>query len=129
MPYSESGALCVAKIDETDKLRNREKLFKVNRDLFIEVSEEEILKNDKLELVLFGAERCSHCKKLYPVIEKLIQSDFRNRIEAKYIDVDKNPNLTQEKGIRGIPTVIVSQLRSEERRVGKECRSRWSPYH
>ena len=23
----------------------------------------------------------------------------------------------------------VAQLRSEERRVGKECRSRWSPYH
>ena len=22
-----------------------------------------------------------------------------------------------------------SKLRSEERRVGKECRSRWSPYH
>ena len=22
-----------------------------------------------------------------------------------------------------------SMLRSEERRVGKECRSRWSPYH
>ena len=24
---------------------------------------------------------------------------------------------------------VVRQLRSEERRVGKECRSRWSPYH
>ena len=24
---------------------------------------------------------------------------------------------------------IVSIIRSEERRVGKECRSRWSPYH
>ena len=23
----------------------------------------------------------------------------------------------------------VMSLRSEERRVGKECRSRWSPYH
>ena len=23
----------------------------------------------------------------------------------------------------------VIDLRSEERRVGKECRSRWSPYH
>ena len=23
----------------------------------------------------------------------------------------------------------ISNLRSEERRVGKECRSRWSPYH
>ena len=25
--------------------------------------------------------------------------------------------------------VTPGQLRSEERRVGKECRSRWSPYH
>src|SRR3712207_8879172 len=25
--------------------------------------------------------------------------------------------------------VLVAVLRSEERRVGKECRSRWSPYH
>ena len=24
---------------------------------------------------------------------------------------------------------ILPQHRSEERRVGKECRSRWSPYH
>ena len=25
--------------------------------------------------------------------------------------------------------VTADYLRSEERRVGKECRSRWSPYH
>ena len=25
--------------------------------------------------------------------------------------------------------IRMAQLRSEERRVGKECRSRWSPYH
>ena len=24
---------------------------------------------------------------------------------------------------------LIEALRSEERRVGKECRSRWSPYH
>ena len=24
---------------------------------------------------------------------------------------------------------VCSSIRSEERRVGKECRSRWSPYH
>ena len=24
---------------------------------------------------------------------------------------------------------VVAMARSEERRVGKECRSRWSPYH
>src|SRR3989454_99673 len=36
-------------------------------------------------------------------------------------------------GYRGIarlkPGVTLGQARSEERRVGKECRSRWSPYH
>ena len=26
-------------------------------------------------------------------------------------------------------TVEIVDIRSEERRVGKECRSRWSPYH
>ena len=25
--------------------------------------------------------------------------------------------------------VAAPEMRSEERRVGKECRSRWSPYH
>ena len=26
-------------------------------------------------------------------------------------------------------TLLAQGVRSEERRVGKECRSRWSPYH
>src|SRR5258706_16161116 len=29
----------------------------------------------------------------------------------------------------GVTQVDVKKYRSEERRVGKECRSRWSPYH
>src|SRR3712207_9488910 len=29
----------------------------------------------------------------------------------------------------GTLAMAVSDTRSEERRVGKECRSRWSPYH
>ena len=29
----------------------------------------------------------------------------------------------------GTAALKVALLRSEERRVGKECRSRWSPYH
>ena len=28
-----------------------------------------------------------------------------------------------------VNTSAYDQMRSEERRVGKECRSRWSPYH
>src|SRR3712207_6429494 len=31
--------------------------------------------------------------------------------------------------IAGLTHLVLSAIRSEERRVGKECRSRWSPYH
>src|SRR3989475_5727056 len=34
----------------------------------------------------------------------------------------------QGRGFRMVEALVVT-LRSEERRVGKECRSRWSPYH
>ena len=37
---------------------------------------------------------------------------------GKYLATDKLENL-----------VLAIWTRSEERRVGKECRSRWSPYH
>ena len=32
-------------------------------------------------------------------------------------------------GGMGHADALVEHARSEERRVGKECRSRWSPYH
>ena len=31
--------------------------------------------------------------------------------------------------VLGIVVTLLMVIRSEERRVGKECRSRWSPYH
>src|SRR2546430_6027359 len=38
-------------------------------------------------------------------------------------------SIVSSRGIEGAPDLAVEILRSEERRVGKECRSRWSPYH
>src|SRR2546430_11336649 len=34
-----------------------------------------------------------------------------------------------DEGAKGQTVEERDQIRSEERRVGKECRSRWSPYH
>src|SRR3712207_4891622 len=34
-----------------------------------------------------------------------------------------------EAAFDGTPQLVGINTRSEERRVGKECRSRWSPYH
>src|SRR3712207_483857 len=35
----------------------------------------------------------------------------------------------QDLACQGAPVLGARRVRSEERRVGKECRSRWSPYH
>src|ERR1039457_7634774 len=37
--------------------------------------------------------------------------------------------LHQVQNLLGALSVEIASGRSEERRVGKECRSRWSPYH
>ena len=37
--------------------------------------------------------------------------------------------LTMPKPLTVWITINCGKFRSEERRVGKECRSRWSPYH
>ena len=50
-------------------------------------------------------------------------------IQAMHEDADAlgvlRPDI-EPKATENIPQMV---LRSEERRVGKECRSRWSPYH
>ena len=50
-------------------------------------------------------------------LNPLTQSDGVATVEA----------LTGSVNLRGRSMLVRS--RSEERRVGKECRSRWSPYH
>src|SRR5256885_17227791 len=37
--------------------------------------------------------------------------------------------ISGERERRTLESLLLTPVRSEERRVGKECRSRWSPYH
>src|SRR3712207_6943516 len=49
--------------------------------------------------------------------------DSRIPCELYYVTTSSNDGASVQAELQ------VSQARSEERRVGKECRSRWSPYH
>ena len=60
--------------------------------------------------------------------DKLLE-DF---IMEKYVYNNYNGLWYELQGDYYIPCLVLGEadpLRSEERRVGKECRSRWSPYH
>ena len=48
---------------------------------------------------------------------------------AKVIGIDLGTTNSCVAVMEGSETVVIPNPRSEERRVGKECRSRWSPYH
>ena len=59
-----------------------------------------------------------------------------NKSFAKYIsEFDIIPESLKDKRVEEVDRTPAENLayqvgwRSEERRVGKECRSRWSPYH
>src|SRR3989449_824153 len=45
------------------------------------------------------------------------------------VNVDVSETLSRMLKRRGFRHEVLNAKRSEERRVGKECRSRWSPYH
>src|SRR2546429_3167210 len=42
---------------------------------------------------------------------------------------DSSTDTPAHHGLTDFGKQVVREMRSEERRVGKECRSRWSPYH
>ena len=48
----------------------------------------------------------------------------KNRLELDIVATKDNGLIIVE-----VKTRSNTEYRSEERRVGKECRSRWSPYH
>ena len=54
---------------------------------------------------------------------------FVSLISQKYGKTNAKEYLVKKKDIGYNEDEVQKSQRSEERRVGKECRSRWSPYH
>ena len=75
--------------------------------------------------ILFDADLDAVTQALKPRADKIESrgiKSIRSRVtNIKPYVADEYKNMTTRE--------FRDQLRSEERRVGKECRSRWSPYH
>ena len=77
----------------------------------------------------------SYAKKTYGADDAIRWKKSKNEIESRTYselknDTDSFANAIEKLGKKGQHIAVIGpSSRSEERRVGKECRSRWSPYH
>ena len=63
------------------------------------------------------------------VFKRVLYSNGNEKQRGITMHQDVEKILVTEEELNAIAHRLARQIRSEERRVGKECRSRWSPYH
>ncbi|MDD7384871.1 MAG: thioredoxin domain-containing protein [Actinomycetaceae bacterium] len=128
LPYYASSALCVATVEETDEMEEKReaKLFDAGSEQMPEIDQQAFTNNvinghkDKPQLVMFGAVRCTHCKVVHPLIEQALTEEYADKIDAYYIDVDKNPGLVSPMRIAGTPVVAIFKDGKEVSRFSGE---------
>ncbi len=67
---------------------------------------ENVLDKKGVAVVDFWAEWCGPCRMIGPVIEELATEYDGKALVAK-VDVDENAELSQQYGVRSIPTILI----------------------
>ena len=65
----------------------------------------EVLANNAVVVVDFGAAWCGPCKSLSPVIDK-IETAYEGRAAVGKVDIEESPETTEEFAIRSVPTIL-----------------------
>jgi thioredoxin 1 len=68
--------------------------------------EQEVLKSDIPVLIDLWAVWCGPCKMIAPAIEELA-GEYEGKVKIGKVDVDNNPNVSVQYGVRSIPTLLI----------------------
>ena len=67
--------------------------------------DELVMKSDKPVLLDFWAEWCGPCRMVGPIVEELAK-EYEGKAVIGKVNVDTNPNISMNFGIRNIPTLL-----------------------
>ena len=70
-----------------------------------------------------------HCERTEPLKKMLVEARVIELLLLQLEQMIADQDTHQKASSNYLKRADVDRMRSEERRVGKECRSRWSPYH
>ena len=68
--------------------------------------DQEVLKSETPVLVDFWADWCAPCKMIAPIVDELAE-EFDGKVKFTKLDVDADPQIAANYGIRGIPTLLI----------------------
>lgn len=68
--------------------------------------QQEVINSDIPVLIDFWAIWCGPCKMIAPFVEE-IANDYQGKIKVGKLDVDSNPQVSMNYGIRSIPTLLI----------------------